>query len=815
MMDNNILYKNQDMLSVMESCEDNSKDFILLFMPSNMGGTIGDNACRPVFRSTDCSESENRDFNRFKYLDYGSIHYSDKQSFDDYIDLVGKVIQNAGRILSPKGVFCFGMPKEISCVDGSESQKPQIKLLLQQTFDGISITDIPNFSINADTRLSPYDYSKYNLYFCSKGGGFSEYYDEVYDLKWPTDSAIGKFYAKYKDVLSSRIPREKGWLLSESLTAVRLLNMLMIPELRRKKYIEMAMELNSKMPSGKGTKEEKLALCNETEQKIREELTKIAEDKSNYIPLAESLMLTFCEADSKLLFPYDRAGQYAAIADKLGLNWVSLYKASCSIDAAYYFQKSMERYADVEKATQMTSRLYGKDHVDYLEGINPEHYEERITIPDHKPVQYDSNYLSSAKDVNALKSKYSKVSGILNDIIECAAENGMENSEDMEQAVHYVMQMAVKGETKVDAEKLARKWYGKGYDELSDKCQTFLRTAITFEHMTDGATDKAPVMLEYSRALEQELNSTLIRDFITYIRDNTDDVLRIVKNAKRDNDTVRFIRLLEAILNNESMRGMTLGEISQCIKMAARASDGDIYGIFAKFCKQDGHENLLESNTVGRYGMAAKLRNLCAHPYDIDDGCMNQNRQLVLEGLKTQQSRGNGATPNTESPICAIIGPDHNKMKYPVDTAKMEAAIKNQILMLYQSGVRRFTSTGNSGFDLLVAEILLACKHSGDAKSIELTEYLPCERNEMKFAPNRKKRILAIDKHAVIEVCADGDNAANRSICQDKALENAAFCIAFYAEDGQSAIASKVKDALQRGTIVYNTYSFAQIAINR
>lgn len=38
--------------------------------------------------------------------------------------------------------------------------KPQIKLLLQQTFDGISITDIPNFSINADTRLSPYDYSK-------------------------------------------------------------------------------------------------------------------------------------------------------------------------------------------------------------------------------------------------------------------------------------------------------------------------------------------------------------------------------------------------------------------------------------------------------------------------------------------------------------------------------------------------------------------------------------------------------------------------------------------------------------------------------
>ena len=43
-MEKNILYRKLDILSVMEACEDSSKYFILLFMPSNMGGTIGPDA---------------------------------------------------------------------------------------------------------------------------------------------------------------------------------------------------------------------------------------------------------------------------------------------------------------------------------------------------------------------------------------------------------------------------------------------------------------------------------------------------------------------------------------------------------------------------------------------------------------------------------------------------------------------------------------------------------------------------------------------------------------------------------------------------
>ena len=50
-MDKNILYQNLDMLSVMEACEDKSKDFILLFMPTNLGGTVGESALRPSIKS--------------------------------------------------------------------------------------------------------------------------------------------------------------------------------------------------------------------------------------------------------------------------------------------------------------------------------------------------------------------------------------------------------------------------------------------------------------------------------------------------------------------------------------------------------------------------------------------------------------------------------------------------------------------------------------------------------------------------------------------------------------------------------------------
>lgn len=85
-MSKNILYENLDMLDVMEACEDNSFDLVLVFMPTNMGGTVGEKSLRP-FISPSQSKAYN-ELNRFRYLDYGTAEFFDEQQYDSYVELI-------------------------------------------------------------------------------------------------------------------------------------------------------------------------------------------------------------------------------------------------------------------------------------------------------------------------------------------------------------------------------------------------------------------------------------------------------------------------------------------------------------------------------------------------------------------------------------------------------------------------------------------------------------------------------------------------------------------------------------------------------
>jgi hypothetical protein len=123
-MSKNILYEKLDMLSVMESCDDNSFDLVLVFMPTNMGGTVGEKSLRP-FISPSQSKAHN-ELNRFRYLDYGAAEFFDERQYDSYVELIKKVIQNAARVLCRKGVFCFGIPKHFDIVSRTEADKMQI-----------------------------------------------------------------------------------------------------------------------------------------------------------------------------------------------------------------------------------------------------------------------------------------------------------------------------------------------------------------------------------------------------------------------------------------------------------------------------------------------------------------------------------------------------------------------------------------------------------------------------------------------------------------------------------------------------------------
>ena len=228
--------------------------------------------------------------------------------------------------------------------------------------------------------------NKYDLYMCSNGDWFSDGYNEIYNLKLPPENPVCKFWNRHKDVLDISAPMEKGWFRSEYLTVIRLLNMLVIPELRSREYVELALDIGCKVPQGQVETEEALEKCKQEEKQIRDELAEIVGNKGNFVPLAESLMRTYCKKGSRVLFPYDRNGQYTAVADKLGLEWLSLYKWSLPMDAARLYGKSIERHRDEKRAAKIVNQIYGENCIDYLEEIDSSHYVSREIVPEHKPV---------------------------------------------------------------------------------------------------------------------------------------------------------------------------------------------------------------------------------------------------------------------------------------------------------------------------------------------------------------------------------------------------------------------------------------------
>ena len=96
-MSRNILYENVDMLDVMEACEDNSKDFIMLYMPT-MDRAIEGLFCDKELEKgknpekTDMLWPENGDIFYHCYdelperIDYGNAFYTNKADYDAYID---------------------------------------------------------------------------------------------------------------------------------------------------------------------------------------------------------------------------------------------------------------------------------------------------------------------------------------------------------------------------------------------------------------------------------------------------------------------------------------------------------------------------------------------------------------------------------------------------------------------------------------------------------------------------------------------------------------------------------------------------------
>lgn len=816
-MDKNILYQNLDILSVMEACEDKSKDFILLFMPTTMGGTVGESSRQ---RKISTAYDEWYHENGREYADFGRLYFSDLNDYNDYVTLVKKVIQNAGRILGDEGIFCFAVPQVIKLLGYETLEALNVQVLLEQTFAYCKALPMPSFSVETEEKIGcgeklstgrhfTVGATPYTLYVCSNcEAKMCRRNWSIYGIKRPPNAIVDDFLEKNADEITRQNYAglyEREWLKGPGSIAIRLFNTLLIRELRQRNILEAVEKMSFSSYRIAGKNDEEIAQFENVQAKLRNDTLSILNDKNNWTSICECLIYTLYEQqkDARVLFPFDRNAECASIANRLGLNWTSLYKISLCNKEIWYRGENRSAFDCPElKRDDIYPIRY--QHVDYLKNIEPRDYEIQTTAKQVSTVYYDENVVSSVAEINKMKQRVAKYTSLLNEIVKYSAETGDQGDPDMEEAVHSIIKLAVKGQKGTIKGDEAKNWYGDGWNKLSKKCQDYLQTAYAFEKMSqmNETADFAPIVIEYCRAVELEMNSTVIKPYMASIK---------LDNGKKkygNNPSDYFQKIIDKYSEEPQTATMMLGEIGKSLRDAANCGPDDIHQTLKEYCIKGGKKHLLDSDNVGKYVLISKIRNQSAHPSALDKGCVDQIRNLVRQGLKAQQSVNDKQPINDEPLVCAIIGPDGNKLAQSQNTEAFRAAIRNQISVLDQSRIQQFASAGNTGFELIVSEILMDYKiESKKHKYVRLTEYLPCNRATMKFPTGCRERALQVDTDAKVIVSGSIDNAATREACQRKALEKAQFCIAYYKVGGGSKIEEMVNEAVrERGLIVWNAY---------
>lgn len=816
-MDKNILYQNLDILSVMEACEDKSKDFILLFMPTTMGGTVGESSRQ---RKISTAYDEWYHENGREYADFGRLYFSDLNDYNDYVTLVKKVIQNAGRILGDEGIFCFAVPQVIKLLGYETLEALNVQVLLEQTFAYCKVLPMPSFSVETEEKIGcgeelstrrhfTVGATPYTLYVCCNckakmhGRNWS-----IYGIKRPPNVMVDDFLEKNAVELTRK--KYAGlnkweWLKGPGSIAKRLFNTLLIRELRQRDVLEAVekMSFSSYLIAGKS--DDEIAQIEKAHAQLRDDTLAILNDKNNWASVCECLIYTLYEQqkNARVLFPFDRNAECASVANRLGLNWTSLYKISLCDKEISCRSEEMFAFDSVElKREDIYPIRY--QHVDYLKNIEPYNYEVRNTAKRVSTVHYDENAVSSIAEINKMKQKVAKYSNLLNEIVKCSVETGDQEDPDMEEAVHSIIKLAVKGQKGTIKGDEAENWYGDGWEKLSEKCRDYLQTATAFEKLSalNETADYAPIVIEYCRAVELEMNIAVMKPYMDSIKPEK-------AKKKHGNDSADYFqKIIDKYSDEPQTATMMLGEIGMSLRDAAKCGPDDIHQTLKEYCIKGGKKHLLDSDNVGKYVLISKIRNQSAHPSSLDKGCVDQIRNLVRQGLKAQQSVNDNQPIKDEPLVCAVIGPDGNKLAQSQNTEAFRAAIRNQISVLDQSRIQQFASAGNTGFDLIVSEILMDYKKENKKhRYVRLTEYLPCNRGTMKFPTVCRERALQVDKDAKVIVSGSIDNAATREACQRKALEKAQFCIAYYKPGGGSKIEEMVNEAIrERGLIVWNAY---------
>lgn len=124
------------------------------------------------------------------------------------------------------------------------------------------------------------------------------------------------------------------------------------------------------------------------------------------------------------------------------------------------------------------------------------------------------------------------------------------------------------------------------------------------------------------------------------------------------------------------------------------------------------------------------------------------------------------------SKSCAITGhrPTRFKWKYKEDDTRckrLKRVLQEQVVLLYEQGVRRFYVGGALGVDQWAGEILLRLKERPEYGDIELVVALPFEGHDAGWDARSKSRLKFLVDHSTRTVTV-GTTAEQAAICYKK-----------------------------------------------
>lgn len=109
---------------------------------------------------------------------------------------------------------------------------------------------------------------------------------------------------------------------------------------------------------------------------------------------------------------------------------------------------------------------------------------------------------------------------------------------------------------------------------------------------------------------------------------------------------------------------------------------------------------------------------------------------------------------------CAITGhrPTRFKFKYKEDTAgckRLKKRLRDQFVLLYEQGVRRFYVGGALGVDMWAGEILLRLKEQPEYEDMALFLAIPFEGHDASWDERSRRRLAFLRKHFTKTVIVD------------------------------------------------------------